>query len=117
VNADLVTLIRDIYQTSEFIPLYAPTFGGNEKEYVGNTLTGHLSPVSVNTSIKLNGMLNSALVNLNRVLLFEDFMARCARSQNPYGKGGSSVKTVEELIVADLRHVLHKSFYNVAFES
>ena len=25
VNADLVTLIRDIYQMSELIPLYAPT--------------------------------------------------------------------------------------------
>ena len=62
-------------------------------------------------------MLNSALVNLNRVLLFGDFMARCARSQNPNGTGESSVKIFEELFVVDLRHVLHKSFYNVEFES
>lgn len=92
-------------------------YGCNEKEYVGNMLTGHLSPLSVNTSIRLNGMLNSALVNLNRLLLFEDFMARCAQSQNPYGAGESSVKIVEELFVLDLRHVLYKSFYNVEFES
>jgi len=30
--------IRDIYQTNEFIPLHAPTFAGNEKKYVSNTI-------------------------------------------------------------------------------
>ena len=34
----LVNFIQDIYQTKEFIPLHAPTFTGNEKEYVNNTL-------------------------------------------------------------------------------
>jgi len=34
----LVNFVRDIYQTKEFIPLHAPTFSGNEKEYVNNTL-------------------------------------------------------------------------------
>jgi aminotransferase in exopolysaccharide biosynthesis len=34
----LVNLVQDIYQTKEFIPLHAPTFEGNEKEYVNNTL-------------------------------------------------------------------------------
>lgn len=34
----LVRFARNIYQTKEFIPLHAPTFGGNEKKYVNNTL-------------------------------------------------------------------------------
>lgn len=34
----LVDFIQDIYQTKEFIPLHAPTFSGNEKEYVSNTI-------------------------------------------------------------------------------
>jgi aminotransferase in exopolysaccharide biosynthesis len=34
----LVNFAQDIYQTKEFIPLHAPTFSGNEKEYVNNTL-------------------------------------------------------------------------------
>jgi aminotransferase in exopolysaccharide biosynthesis len=34
----LVQLAQEIYQTKEFIPLHAPTFTGNEKEYVNNTL-------------------------------------------------------------------------------
>jgi aminotransferase in exopolysaccharide biosynthesis len=34
----LVSLIQDIYQTKEFIPLHAPRFDGNEKSYVNNTL-------------------------------------------------------------------------------
>ncbi len=34
----LVNFVQDIYQTKEFIPLHAPTFAGNEKEYVNNTL-------------------------------------------------------------------------------
>ena len=34
----LVKFVQDIYQTKEFIPLHAPTFAGNEREYVNNTL-------------------------------------------------------------------------------
>jgi len=34
----LVKFVQDTYQTKEFIPLHAPTFSGNEKEYVNNTL-------------------------------------------------------------------------------
>lgn len=34
----LVNFVQDIYQTKEFIPLHAPMFAGNEKEYVNNTL-------------------------------------------------------------------------------
>lgn len=34
----LVEFVRDVYQTSDFIPLHAPNFSGNEKEYVLNTI-------------------------------------------------------------------------------
>lgn len=34
----LTKFVRDTYQTKEFIPLHAPTFAGNEKEYVNSTL-------------------------------------------------------------------------------
>jgi aminotransferase in exopolysaccharide biosynthesis len=34
----LVKFVQDTYQTKEFIPLHAPTFTGNEKEYVNNTI-------------------------------------------------------------------------------
>lgn len=34
----LVDFVRDIYRTNEFIPLHQPTFQGNEKEYVLNTI-------------------------------------------------------------------------------
>jgi aminotransferase in exopolysaccharide biosynthesis len=34
----LVKYVQEIYQTKEFIPLHAPTFTGNEKEYVNNTI-------------------------------------------------------------------------------
>lgn len=34
----LVNFIQDLYQTKEFIPLHAPTFSGNEKKYVNDTL-------------------------------------------------------------------------------
>ncbi|ENM3943439.1 LegC family aminotransferase [Vibrio cholerae] len=34
----LVEFIRDQYQTQEFIPLHAPTFAGNEKAYVTETI-------------------------------------------------------------------------------
>ncbi len=36
--AKLIAFIRDIYRTSDFIPLHAPTFAGNEKAYVSNTI-------------------------------------------------------------------------------
>ena len=38
MHQKLIVFIRDTYQTSEFIPLHAPTFAGNEKAYVGNTI-------------------------------------------------------------------------------
>ena len=38
MHNNLVKFVQDIYQTKEFIPLHAPTFSGNEKEYVNNTL-------------------------------------------------------------------------------
>lgn len=34
----LVEFVRDTYQTNEFIPLHAPTFNGNEKAYVNETI-------------------------------------------------------------------------------
>lgn len=34
----LVEFVRDLYQTNEFIPLHAPTFNGNEKAYVTDTI-------------------------------------------------------------------------------
>jgi len=34
----IVELIRDVYKTDEFIPLHAPVFNGNEKQYVLDTL-------------------------------------------------------------------------------
>ena len=34
----LINFVQDHYQTKEFVPLHAPTFGGNEKKYVNNTL-------------------------------------------------------------------------------
>ena len=38
VIRDLVSHVRDIYQTRDFIPLHAPLFEGNEKEYVADTI-------------------------------------------------------------------------------
>lgn len=38
MHKKLINFIQDIYQTKEFIPLHAPNFVGNEKEYVNNTL-------------------------------------------------------------------------------
>ncbi|PHS14926.1 MAG: aminotransferase DegT [Kangiella sp.] len=38
MHKQLTKYIRDIYKTNEFIPLHAPTFSGNEKEYVSNTI-------------------------------------------------------------------------------
>ncbi|WP_426448482.1 LegC family aminotransferase [Siccibacter colletis] len=34
----IISFIRDVYKTDEFIPLHAPTFQGNEKKYVLDTL-------------------------------------------------------------------------------
>ncbi|WP_342324533.1 LegC family aminotransferase [Kosakonia sp. BYX6] len=34
----IIEFVRDVYNTSEFIPLHAPTFLGNEKSYVLDTL-------------------------------------------------------------------------------
>ncbi|MDA2941379.1 LegC family aminotransferase [Enterobacter cloacae] len=34
----IVEFIRDVYKTDEFIPLHAPVFNGNEKQYVLDTL-------------------------------------------------------------------------------
>jgi aminotransferase in exopolysaccharide biosynthesis len=38
MNNKLINFVRDVYQTSEFIPLHAPTFSGNEKKYVTDTI-------------------------------------------------------------------------------
>ena len=38
MNTKLIKFVRDIYQTDTFIPLHAPTFSGNEKKYVLNTI-------------------------------------------------------------------------------
>ena len=38
MHKKLINFVQDYYQTKEFVPLHAPTFGGNEKKYVNNTL-------------------------------------------------------------------------------
>lgn len=38
MHKKLINFVQEVYQTKEFIPLHAPTFAGNEKEYVNNTL-------------------------------------------------------------------------------
>ena len=38
MHKKLINFVQNHYQTKKFIPLHAPTFGGNEKEYVNNTL-------------------------------------------------------------------------------
>ena len=35
---NLIRFVQDTYQTKEFIPLHVPTFGGNEKAYVLDTI-------------------------------------------------------------------------------
>jgi len=35
---EIVTFIRDIYKSNDFIPLHAPTFNGNELAYVSETI-------------------------------------------------------------------------------
>ena len=38
MHNQLIKFVQDTYQTKEFVPLHAPTFSGNEKQYVNNTL-------------------------------------------------------------------------------
>ena len=38
MSAEVISFIRDIYRTNEFIPLHAPTFAGNELKYVTETI-------------------------------------------------------------------------------
>lgn len=38
MSAEVISFIRDIYRTNEFIPLHAPTFTGNELKYVTETI-------------------------------------------------------------------------------
>lgn len=38
MSAEVVSFIRHIYRTNEFIPLHAPTFKGNELKYVSETI-------------------------------------------------------------------------------
>lgn len=38
MNNKLIKFVRDTYQTNDFIPLHAPTFAGNEKKYVTDTI-------------------------------------------------------------------------------
>jgi aminotransferase in exopolysaccharide biosynthesis len=38
MNNKLINFVRDTYQTNDFIPLHAPTFTGNEKAYVTDTI-------------------------------------------------------------------------------
>ena len=36
--SEIVSFIRELYRTEEFIPLHAPTFGGNEKKYLNECI-------------------------------------------------------------------------------
>src|SRR5690606_40543662 len=38
MHSQLVTFVRDLYQTQDFIPLHAPSFTGNEKAYLNRTI-------------------------------------------------------------------------------
>ena len=38
MNNKLIQFVRDTYKTNDFIPLHAPTFAGNEKAYVTETI-------------------------------------------------------------------------------
>jgi aminotransferase in exopolysaccharide biosynthesis len=38
MHNEVIKFVRDIYDTNEFIPLHVPTFTGNEKAYVNDTL-------------------------------------------------------------------------------
>jgi perosamine synthetase len=35
---ETISFIQDLYNTKEFIPLHTPTFGGNEKKYLNDTI-------------------------------------------------------------------------------
>ena len=35
---EFVQFVRELYQTNDFIPLHAPQFRGNEKEYLLDTI-------------------------------------------------------------------------------
>jgi aminotransferase in exopolysaccharide biosynthesis len=39
MTKQLVSFVKELYQTNEFIPLHAPTFGGNEQQYVSETIS------------------------------------------------------------------------------
>lgn len=39
MHTQLINFIRQTFQTDEFIPLHAPSFIGNEKSYVEQTIT------------------------------------------------------------------------------
>lgn len=39
METELIKLVRDIYNTDEFIPLHAPSFVGNEKQYLAETIS------------------------------------------------------------------------------
>lgn len=39
ISKQLVPFIKELYQTNDFIPLHAPTFSGNEKKYVSETIS------------------------------------------------------------------------------
>ncbi|MFD0950040.1 LegC family aminotransferase [Paraperlucidibaca wandonensis] len=38
MTKQFVSFVKDLYQTNEFIPLHAPTFAGNEQQYVAETI-------------------------------------------------------------------------------
>lgn len=38
MSSEIVSFIRDLYRTNEFVPLHAPTFLGNELKYVTETI-------------------------------------------------------------------------------
>lgn len=38
MHKQLINFVRDTYQTNEFVPLHVPTFCGNEKKYVTETI-------------------------------------------------------------------------------
>ena len=39
MTKQLVSFVKDLYQTNEFIPLHVPTFSGNEHQYVSETIS------------------------------------------------------------------------------
>lgn len=39
MTKQLVSFVKNLYQTNEFIPLHAPTFSGNEHQYVSETIS------------------------------------------------------------------------------